>query len=597
MDRTNNRIKQKWNVIRLIINRNKVQQSNCIIPNNILGKHYATVAETLAEKLPKISQDDIASTSKIKHYPKTSKQQFTFNKITDREVYELLLKLDSNKEPDIDNFDIKSLKSIANIISEHLASLFNQSITTGIYPQNLKIAKCVPVYKGAPLDPSDPVSYRPISILTSINKIFECILHNQLSKYLEEYKLLPPFQYGYRRGHNTSQAIADYTEHITKQISKKLCTIAVFMDLSKAFDTVDKTILKQKLYDLGMADISSSLINSYMSNRKLCMNNDKDYYKLTYGVPQGSILGHLLFIMYTFDMTRITEENKIIVYADDTTVLVSGKSLTETKQHCNDILNRFYQYFTLNKLSINPSKTKFMIYKPTHYKHKNKKWLHDTTHTDIVMNDLPLKQVKTIKFLGLMINDRLTWDDHRQLVYSKICKTLGLLYRCKTIMNENECINMYKTFIQPYFIYSIEVWGHSVQSDDILMKLQSKILRIIFNCKRSEDAWRHCNGKINSVKDLYCTTIKKMCMKHHYGSLPYNFSINVMPNLNVSQLQNKISKISLEQMYDYKYEPKLSNSHIKISCIKYWNSLPFNIKCLPYISSKETIHKNLKKIN
>ena len=128
------------------------------------------------------------------------------------------------------------------------------------------------------------------------------------------------------------------------------------MDLSKAFDTVDKSILKQKLYYLGLTDDSTSLIDSYMSDRKFCMNTDKQCYTLTYGVPQGSILGPLLFIMYTYDMTAITKYNKVIVYADDTTVLVSGRTLTETKQHCNDILTRFYQYSTSNKLSIDPSK-------------------------------------------------------------------------------------------------------------------------------------------------------------------------------------------------------------------------------------------------
>ena len=106
-----------------------------------------------------------------------------------------------------------------------------------------------------------------------------------------------------------------------------------------------------------------------MSDRKFCIAKDNEYYTLKHGVPQGSILGPLLFIMYTFDMTEITKYNKTIIYADDTTVLVSGRTLTETKQHCNDILTRFYQYFTSNKLSINPSKTKYMIHKPV-YGHK-----------------------------------------------------------------------------------------------------------------------------------------------------------------------------------------------------------------------------------
>ena len=114
-----------------------------------------------------------------------TKCKFNFNKITERQIYELILKLDSTKGPGTDNLDIKSLKSIANIISKHLEILFNDSLTTSIYPQCLKIAKCIPIYKGTPLDPADPINYRPISILTALNKVFERILHEQLSKYLE----------------------------------------------------------------------------------------------------------------------------------------------------------------------------------------------------------------------------------------------------------------------------------------------------------------------------------------------------------------------------------------------------------------------------
>ena len=476
--------------------------------------------------------------------------------------------------------------------------LFNQSIAEGIYPQCFKIAKCVPIYKGSPLDPEMPVNYRPISILTAINKVFERILHNQLYKYLDKNKLLPPFQYGYRQQHNTSQAIADYADYINKAIANRQITIAIFMDLSKAFDTVDKTILKQKLFKLGMTNESASLIDSYMTDRQFHMNNDREHYQLTYGVLQGSILGPLLFIMYTFDMIYIAKHNKIIVYADDTTVLVSGRNLTETKQHCNDILNRFYHYFTLNKLSINPDKTKYMIYKPTYHSQKKKKLLFDTTCTKLLMNDIPLKQVRSIKFLGVIINDKLTWEEHKSLVYSKICKSIGLVYKCKKYMNETESIKMYKTFIQPYFLYGIEIWGHTLQNEqDILIKLQYKILRIIFDSKRTGDAWYHNNGQIMSIQDLYSNSIKKLSMKHHYGKLPQYFSTTVMPDFNAIQLDNKITRISLEHMYDYKSSTRSSDTHLKLSCIKFWNSLPFNVKSLPYTSSKDSIYKNLKALN
>ena len=596
LDKTNNNIKQKWNAIRIIINRKKETQNTCIVPNDILGQHYSTVATKLAEKLPNISKDDIPSTSNHKHNKKLTKR-FNFNKITERQVYELILKLDSTKGPGTDELDTKSLKSISNIISKHLTSLFNKSLETGIYPQCLKIAKCIPIYKGARLDPNDPINYRPISILTAINKVFERILHTQLSQYMENNDLLPKFQYGYRRHHNTSQAILDYIDHITKARSNNFVTIAIFMDLSKAFDTVNNTILKEKLHQLGITDLSTSLLNSYMTDRQFCMKNDDTYYTQDSGVPQGSILGPLLFTIYTFDMTEITKQNKIIVYADDTTVLVSGKNLTETKQHCNDILDRFYKYFTLNKLSINPSKTKFMIYRPVYGKKRNK-YIHDTTNTKLTMDSLPLKQVSSIKFLGVLINDKLTWDCHKQLICNKISKTLGILHKCKNVMNNDECIKMYKTFIQPYFLYAIEAWGCSIQSDnDILVKTQSKVLRILFNSQRTTDAWEYTNAKIKDVRSLYSTVIKKLCMKHHFGILPNNFSLNIMPEFNVSQLENKISRISLDNMYDYKKCNNLLSTQLKKNCIHIWNSLQFDIKALPYMSGKETCYKALKAIS
>ena len=298
---TNDNIKKRWNAIRVIINRKRIDTNHCCIPNELLGKHYEKVAPNLDKKLPKMTKNDIPSSSK--HVPKCfakNKIPFEFKPTSEREVYEQLLRLDVNKGPGIDCFDVKSIKSIANIISPHLATLFNLCISSAIYPKCLKVAKCIPVYKGNPLDPSLPINYRPISILTAINKVFERIIHNQLSKYLEENNLLPQFQYGYRKQHNTSQAIIDLTDHITQECARKHITIAIFMDLSKAFDTVNKSILEQKLGELGLNECSTALINSYVSDRKFCMNSDNKYYHLEHGVPQGSILGPLLFIMYIY---------------------------------------------------------------------------------------------------------------------------------------------------------------------------------------------------------------------------------------------------------------------------------------------------------
>ena len=156
---------------------------------------------------------------------------------------------------------------------------------------------------------------------------------------------------------------------------------------------------------------------------------------------------------------------------------------------------------------------------------------------------------------------------------------------------------MYKTFIEPHFLYAIEVWGHVIQSDnDILVKLQSKVLRILFNCYRTADAWRYSNGQIKSIRVLYSTVIKKLCMKHHFGLLPNCISENLMPELYVNQLENKVTRISLKDMYNYKNYENLDTTHFKANCSKIWNSLSFELKLLPYTSGKDCLHRALKKL-
>ena len=586
-------LKQKWDTIRAIVNRKKVTSQSYPIPDKVLGSHYSTIAQKLSANLEHITTDDIPSSSKYFRatpFKNSNTKEFAFRTITEREVYEGLLKLDSSKGPGIDNLDIKTIKLIADIISPHLTNLFNQSIEESVYPEIFKTARCVPVYKGYQLDPEQPVNYRPISILCCINKTLERLLYDQLYLYLDNSKLIPHFQYGYRKHHNTSQAVLDLTNHIIKNKNKKEVSIAIFMDLSKAFDTVDKSILDYKLDNLGVTKTSKDLITNYMTNRKFVLKDNKNIYSLDYGVPQGSILGPLLFITYIYDMTNITTNDKIIVYADDTTVVVSGRNLTEAKQRCNDILTRFYQYFTHNKLSINSTKTKYMIFKPNVRSSNNKKKLFDTTNTNIIMQNTILEEVNSIRFLGVIINNKLTWELHKQHVHAKISKTIGIIHKCKYIMKENDVMNMYKTFIEPYFLYAIEVWGHSITSNsDILIKLQNRVIRNIFNCWRTEDAWKICNDRITNIKDLYVKVIKRICHKHHCNQLPEYFSLNIMP-IKTSTDQSCLDKFqnipqtrtASHKLYNYKIDHSDHSYTFKYNCANIWNNLPLEVKQIPY---------------
>ncbi len=252
---------------------------------------------------------------------------------------------------------MRFLKSNLTVVGSVLLYIVNLSISTRTVPSSWKSATLTPLYKEG--DKTDPANYRPISILPVISKILERVVHKQLYKYLSDNRILSDAQFGFRKGYSTSSCVISLVATIFNNMSQGLLTGVLFLDLKKAFDTVDHSILLRKLHMYGMGPGAVDWFEHYLTNRVQCtkINNKlSDFQAITCGVPQGSILGPLMFILYINDMESVITDCKLSLYADDTALYFSNTSFVELMMTLRDEIHSVSQWQNLNKLTLNTKK-------------------------------------------------------------------------------------------------------------------------------------------------------------------------------------------------------------------------------------------------
>ena len=289
---------------------------------------------------------------------------FQFYKTDDFSILKIINELPNKTSTGFDDLSMRLIKLIKSEIIPSLTCIFNQSLHSGIFPDKIKIAKVMQIYKKGSLN--DISNYRPISLLPPISKIFEKLFFIQLSTYLNEHKRLHDSQYGFRKGHSTEFASIELIDRITQDLDKGKIPISIFLDLSKTFVTLDHATLVQKLNQYGIRSVELKLLTNYSRGRTQYVAYDKatsDIYPITTGVPQGSILGPLLFIIYITDICNASKLFKMIIYADDTTLYSTLDVFgTFTTKEINLEITKITDWLKLNKLSINRKKSKFMVF-------------------------------------------------------------------------------------------------------------------------------------------------------------------------------------------------------------------------------------------
>ena len=366
-------------------------------------------------------------------------------------------------------FDIPNFiyKRISRVISPIISKLINLSAETGVFPDIFKIAKIVPIFKAGVS--TTIKNYRPISILHFISKIF----HKRFISFLTKFYIINIHQYGFLKNHSTIDAAIYLTEHIYRSFNSRNDFVSIFLDYSRAFDTVDHNILLNKLDALGIRGNILDWVRSYLKDRNqyVSVNGLSSSSKtVNIGVPQGSILGPLFFLIYINDMHKCMKYLSCIHYADDTSVFIEGRNLTDLLPIINEDLSNIYDWTCMNKLSLNLQKTFYIIF--------SNKFRGEPI--DLHINNTKIASCDFIKFLGITVDSKLSFAHHIENISNKISKSVGVIRKLSNFLPKSILGKIYSSLVHPYLVYGVEIWGHSRCSKIAkLLNIQNRCLKII----------------------------------------------------------------------------------------------------------------------
>ena len=610
--------KKTWEVINAIRGKSKksmrpqfkidgVRVTERRIIANKFNQYFASIASKMNENnesgirlepLPKFT--DFIS--------KQNSKSIYMSECTEDEISKIISELQNGKASD---FPIHVIKKLSHILSPVLKHHYNFLMNKGHFPTILKIGKISPIYKKD--DEELLENYRPVSTLPIFGKIFEKVIYSRLYGFLASSGILHDSQFGFRKGHSTSHALNYTTHYINEALVRGNHVLGIFIDLSKAFDTIDHEILLSKLQNYGIRGEAHSLLKSYLLDRKQyvsVLGEKSENLPVLYGVPQGSCLGPLLFLIYINDLTNACKDSHFVLFADDTNIFVISKDRPELYRKANAVLNRVHLYMLANKLHINTGKSCYIEFSKSQSKENTASENASPNGQTLFINDLPLERVESTKFLGVTIDKHLNWEEHRARLSKKLATCSGILNRIKDNIPQELHKDLYHTLFESHLTYGITVWGGVSEAKlEPLFKAQKKCIRIMFGDRDAYLEKFKTSARTRSLNNQKLG--QEFFQKEHTKPLFNKHSIMNIHNLYLYHCINDIfsilkfrTPIALYSLFNlssrtgketYALTPKPSTSYVYRGSI-IWNIVRQRLTISEFTTPASHVKSSIKKI-
>jgi hypothetical protein len=509
---------------------------------------------------------------------------FVFEEISENEIKLIISSLNPKKSSGPNSIPTHILHLLKEDICTPLMQIFNISLETGKHPDILKISKTIPIFKkGSRLEVGN---YRPISLLSNLNKILEKLVHDRTYKFLENLQCIYSLQFGFRKKHSTNHALIDITETIRQALDNKKIACGVFVDLQKAFDTVNHEILIAKLDHYGIRGSANDWFSSYLKNRSQfvsILGFQSATKPVNHGVPQGSVLGPLLFLMYINDLHSAVLSSKVYHFADDTNLLNIGSSPKKMQKSINADLKIVYKWLLANKISLNGDKTEIIFFHKPGEK---------TPPLKIKMNGRRIYPSENIKYLGLYLDETLNGRHHCKI--TKLKRANGMLCKARHYLDLENLKTLYYAIFSSHLIYGCQIWGQSLSTfNQKVFKLQNRALRILtFSDFRADSGPLYASLKILKLADQIAL---HNCLFVH-DSLnklsPNCFQVYFKHTRDIHSLNTRSSKLGCLHVATYS-TVRYGLCSITKTCISDWNTMTkkFNLDLLSL--SRNKLKRNL----